>query len=88
MNKGIHVAQFVAQLPGDISLAAAFQPGDVRIGHLGIGDLLRMVDLNQAGDPFVGNIHHGGMNFDLAAHYSRLVLPGKSVEDRGFSSLR
>ena len=90
VHKAVHLGQLVEQLAGDASLGrAAFQPGDIGVGHLGVNLLLRLEHLGQAVDARIGHVHHRRVDFKTpAAHRDRLITTRESVEDGRFSRLR
>ena len=59
LDKAVHLRQLVEQCAGDAGLAgAAIQPGDIRIGHLGVDGLFGFEHFGEAIHPRIGHIHH------------------------------
>ncbi len=67
-DKAVHLGQLVQQLTGDAALRrAAFQPGDIRIGHFGVDRLFRLEHRRELVHARVGDIHHRRMDFERPA---------------------
>ncbi len=86
-DEAVHLGQLVQQLTGDAAFGrTGLQPGDIRIGHLGIDRLLRLEHLREFGHARVRDIHHRGMDFEASGRGGGgRVAARQGVENGGLS---